>query len=510
MKPVLTPEEASSLDRDTQARGVEAEVLMERAGRAVARAARERAGGAYGRRAVVVCGKGNNGGDGLVAARHLGRAGVRTTVMLLEDPEELREPAATNARRLAEVGGIRVRTFDERALARELARADTAVDAIFGTGFRGIPEDEWAAAIAALNDADAPVVAVDIPSGVNGATGVVEGDAVRAALTVTFGAPKLGTVLMPGAELAGVLRIVDIGFPDDLVRAHAWLTEPTDVAAWLPRRDADTHKRASGVLVVVAGSRGMTGAARLIAEAAGRMGTGLVTVASPEGSTPQIQAGLAEATFLPLPETAEGTVASDAIAPLLERLEGADALAIGPGMTTQAQTVAFVREVVARSPVPLVLDADGLNAFTGDGAALARREADAVLTPHVGEFTRLTGVKGRDLDADRPTHVRALAAQTGAVALLKGSRTLIAEPGGRLLVNATGSASLATAGTGDVLTGMIGGLLARGVAPADAAAAAAYLHGLAGIFAGRDLGEGAVAGDVLERVPEAIAHVEGV
>jgi NAD(P)H-hydrate epimerase len=511
MKPVLTPEEASSLDRDTQARGVEAEVLMERAGRAVARAARELAGGAYGRRAVVVCGKGNNGGDGLVAARQLGRAGgVRTTVVLLEDPEELREPAAGNARRLAEVPGVRVRTFDERALGRELARADVAVDAIFGTGFRGIPEDEWAAAIAALNDADAPVVAVDIPSGVNGATGIEEGVGVRAELTEACGGPNLGDLHIHAAQHVGVLRIVDIGFPDDLVRAHAWLTEPADVADWLPRRDADTHKRASGVLVVVAGSRGMTGAARLIAEAAGRMGTGLVTVASPEGSLPQIQAGLAEATFLPLPETAEGTVASEAIAPLLERLEGADALALGPGMTTHERTVAFVREAVARSPVPLVLDADGLNAFTGDGAALARREADAVLTPHVGEFTRLTGVKGRDLDADRPTHVRALAAQTGAVALLKGSRTLIAEPGGRLLVNATGSASLATAGTGDVLTGMIGGLLARGVAPADAAAAAAYLHGLAGIFAGRDLGEGAVAGDVLERVPEAIAHVEGV
>jgi NAD(P)H-hydrate epimerase len=509
MKPVLTPEEASTLDRETQARGVAADVLMERAGRAVARAARELAGGAYGRRAVVVCGKGNNGGDGLVAARQLGRWGIRTTVVLLEDPAELREPAAANARRLDEVSSIRVRTFHQGVLKRELARADVAIDAIFGTGFRGIPEDDWAAAISSLNDAGAPIVSVDIPSGANGATGVVEGEAVRAKLTVTFGAAKLGAVLLPGAEYAGVLRVVDIGFSDDLVVARAWITEPSDVAAWLPARNADTHKRASGVLVVVAGSRAMTGAARLIAMAAGRVGTGLVTVAAPEGAMPQIQAGLTEPTFLPLPETADGTVAAEAIAPLLERLDSADALAIGPGLTTNDQTVAFVREAVRRSPVPLVLDADGLNAFTGDSVALRDRQAEAVLTPHVGEFARLTGVKARDLDADRPAHVRGLAEQTGAVTLLKGSRTVIAEPGGRLFVNLTGSPTLATAGTGDVLTGMLGGLLARGASPTESAAAAAYLHGLAGLFAGRDLGEGALAGDVLERVPEALAHMEG-
>ena len=509
MKPVLTPEEAADLDRETQARGVAAADLMERAGRAVARAAREVAGGAYGRRAVVVCGKGNNGGDGLVAARHLDRLGLRTTVVLLGDPEELREPAASNARRMAEVPEVRVRTFHERGLERELARADVAVDALFGTGFRGMPEDEWAAAIAELNAGGAPVVAVDIPSGVHGGTGAVEGEAVRAELTVTFGAAKLGAVLMPGAEHAAVVRVVDIGFPDDLMRPHAWLTEPSDVAAWLPSRDTDTHKRASGVLVVVAGSRGMTGAARLIAAAAGRIGAGLVTVASPEGAIPQIQAGLTEPTFLPLPETADGTVAEDGAAPVLERLEAADALAIGPGLTTDEGTLAFVRDVVRRSPVPVVLDADGLNAFAGGGAALADRQADAVLTPHVGEFSRLTGVKARDLDADRPTHVRALATQANAVTLLKGSRTVIAAPDGELFVNVTGSPVLATAGTGDVLTGMIGGLLARGVGPQEAAAAGAYLHGLAGLFAGRDLGEGAMAGDVLQRVPEAVAHVEG-
>ena len=507
MKPVLTPEEASELDRETQARGVPAAYLLERAGRAGGRAARELAGRAYGRRAVVVCGKGNNGGDGLVAARHLARWGIRTTVVMLEAADSLREPAASNAERLSEVRGLRARPFDERGLQRDLARADVAVDAIFGTGFRGMPEDEWAAAIATLNAAAVPVVAVDIPSGVHGGTGAVEGEAVQADLTITFGAPKLGAVLLPGAEHAGVVRVVDIGFPDDLLRAQAWLTEPADVAGWLPARDSDTHKRASGVLVVVAGSRSMTGAPTLIARAAGRIGTGLITVAAPEGAMPAIQASLTEPTFLPLPETDAGTVAEEAVQPLLERLHAADAVAIGPGLTTDGATAAFVREVVRRSPVPIVLDADGLNAFAGDAVSLRDRQAPAVLTPHVGEFGRLTGVKARDLDADRPTQSRALAAQADAVTLLKGSRTVIAEPSGRLLVNVTGSPALATAGTGDVLTGTIGGLLARGLAPTEAAAAGAYVHGLAGLLAGRDLGEGALAGDVLERIAEAVGRV---
>jgi NAD(P)H-hydrate epimerase len=509
MKPILTPDEASELDRQTQARGIGAEELMERAGRAVARAAREVAGGAYGRRAVVVCGKGNNGGDGLVTARHLGRMGIRTTVVLLEAAGSLREPAASNLHRLDEVPGVRVRSFDERGLARELDRADVAVDAIFGTGFRGMPEDEWAAAIAEVNASATQVVAVDIPSGVNGDTGAIEGEAVEAALTVTFGAAKLGVVLLPGAEVAGVVRVVDIGFPEDLLAPRAWLTEPSDVASWLPLRAADAHKRSSGVLVVVAGSRAMTGAPRLIGLAAGRIGTGLVTIAAPESALPQIQAGLTEPTFLPLPETGEGTISAAATARVLGRLEGADAVAIGPGLTTDEGTVAFVRETVRLSPVPIVLDADGLNAFAGDAPALRDRRSAAVLTPHVGEFARLTGVKSGDVQADRTTHVRSLAAQADAVTLLKGSRSAIADPDGRLLVNVTGSPVLATAGTGDVLTGMIGGLLARGLEPTEAAAAGAYLHGLAGLFAGRDRGEGTLAGDVIDRIPEAVDHVEG-
>jgi NAD(P)H-hydrate epimerase len=507
VKPVLTPDQASALDRATQAGGVPAALLMERAGRAVARSAVDLMGGAYGRRAVVVCGKGNNGGDGLVAARHLARWGVRVMVVAVEALEDLREPAGENAARLDEVPSVRAVPFARATLDRELRRADVAVDALFGMGFRGLPEDEWAEAIAGLNASSAPVVAVDIPSGVNGATGAVEGDAVLADLTVTFGAPKVGVVVLPGAELAGVVRVADIGFPWELVRADAFITEPGDVAEILPERAIDTHKRATGVLVVVAGSRDMTGAARLVARAAGRIGAGLIQVAVPEGILPIVQSGLAEATFLPLPETSEGTVAASALEILLDRLGAADALAIGPGLTTNEQTADLVRRLVRECPVPFVLDADGLNAFTDRAEELADGTSDVVLTPHVGEFVRLSGLSAGVLAEDRLTHTRALAGRTGAVTLLKGSRTLVGTPDGTIRINPTGGPVLATAGSGDVLTGIIGGLLARGVEPADAAWAGAYVHGLAGILAGRTRGEGTLASDIEKHLPEAVNRI---
>jgi len=504
--PVLDPAQAAALDAATQARGTSADVLMERAGRAVARGAVDLIGGVYGRRAVVVCGRGNNGGDGLVAARHLARWGVRVAVSWVEEPGELREPAAGNLGRLAEVG-LTATVATPATLARELARADVAIDAIFGTGFRGVPEGPWAAAIAELNAGPAPAVAIDLPSGVNGATGAVEGLAVACDLTVTFGAPKIGAVLLPGAEFAGAVRVVDIGFPADLIETDVFLTEPTDVAAAVPVRAPDTHKRAAGVVLVVAGSRDMTGAARLIAEAAGRAGAGLVIAAVPIGILPAVQAGVTEAVFVGLPETADGGIAQAAVDPVLAALADANALAIGPGLTAQTETARFVREVVAACPVPAVIDADALNAFAGRAEDLADRKAAAVLTPHAGEFGRLSGVSAAALAGDRVTHARALAAEADAVALLKGSRTVIAHPDGSVRINPTGSAVLATAGSGDVLTGIIGGLLARGTEPLEAAAAGAYLHGLAGMLAGQRSGDGTLAGDLLPRIPDAVARV---
>jgi NAD(P)H-hydrate epimerase len=334
----------------------------------------------------------------------------------------------------------------------------------------------------------------------------VDGAAVRADLTVTFGAAKPGVVLHPGAAYAGVVEVADIGFPEDLVRSDLGLVEADDVVSWLPRREPETHKRAAGYAVVIGGSRTMTGAVGLMAGGAYRAGAGLVGAAVPASILPVVQGAIREAVFAPLPETDAGTAAGPG-----ERLKAmlgeARAVALGPGMTTDARTAEWVRQLVRASKIPVVLDADGLNAFAGRAGDLADRRSDLVLTPHAGEFARLANLGAREVAADRVAHVRKLAAETQAVVLLKGSRTLVGTPDGAVRVNPTGGPFLATGGTGDVLTGMIAGLLARGVAPADAASAAAYVHGVAGAMAAAVAGEGATAGDVLAMVAPAFAEV---
>lgn len=505
MRPVLSPAEAAELDRASQARGISADGLMEAAGREVADAAVRLIGGAYGRRALVVCGKGNNGGDGLVAARYLDAWGVRTTVLLLEG--DLRDLAADNLARLRSTS-VRLRPWAPASLERELARADVGIDAIFGTGFHGVPNGIHSDAIAGLSAAGVPIVAVDIPSGVNGATGAVDGDALRADLTVTFGAAKPGLVLFPGAALAGVVEVEPIGFPQDLIRSELSIVEAEDVASMLPRRDPDTHKRAAGYVVAVGGSRLMAGAIALAGQAAYRAGAGLVAIAVPEGIVPVVQGAVREAVFVALPETGAGSAAGSS-ARLDEVLAQADAVAIGPGMTTEEETAAWVRELVRSSEVPVVLDADGLNAFASRADDLADRKAEIVLTPHAGEFARLAGVGVPEIEGDRVRHVRELAARTSATVLLKGSRTLIATPDGAVRINPTGGPFLATGGTGDVLTGMVAAFLARGLAPHDAATAAAFVHGDAGRRASEEGGEAITASDVLARVPASLMEVGG-
>jgi ADP-dependent NAD(P)H-hydrate dehydratase / NAD(P)H-hydrate epimerase len=505
MLPILTPGESGRLDDAASERGTSVDELMDRAGTALARAARTIAGGAYGRRAVVVCGKGNNGGDGLVAARQLDRWGMGVTAVLMTDPDALGAPAGRSFQSFVGRGG-RWRPYSRPSLEREVGRADVVVDAIFGTGFSGPPRDAYAEAIPVVNAAGAPVVAADIPSGVEGETGLVRGEAIRADLTVAFGALKPGLVFFPGADLAGAVEVVDIGFPPDLVTSDLWLMQREDVAALIDPRDPETHKRRA-VVLVLAGSRAMTGAAVLTAASAYRAGAGLVTLAVPEGILQVVERSVTEATFLPLPETEAGTASEDAWALIEERLGQVHAVAVGPGLGADPSTVELVRRLVAGSPAPLVLDADGLNAFAGRGSLLADRASDAVLTPHPGEFGRLAGISAAEVLEDRVGHARKAAAEFRCPVLLKGSRTVVAQPDGQARVNPTGGSFLATAGTGDVLTGVIAALMARGVAPADAAVAGAYVHGDAGRVAAAELGDGTVASDVLARLPEAMARL---
>lgn len=501
MIPIITPAEAAALDAASAERGVRTETLMEAAGRAVAAAAVRVAGGRYGRRSVVVCGRGNNGGDGLVAARYLDRWGMGVRVQAVPGTGGPNRDRLVNA-------GVEVRDLSSSCLVAELDRADVAVDALFGTGFssagHGPPSGEIAAAIEALS-AGPPTVAVDIPSGVEGATGAVPGPAVAAELTVTFGALKPGVVFHPGAGLAGRVQVAGIGFPPDLVQSDLSMVEPSDAAALLRPRGPETHKYSAGAVLVLAGSRRMVGAAALSGEAAYRAGAGLVTLALPASAVPVVQARFREAVFLPLPETPDGAVSEEAWGTLAGRFERVSAAAVGPGLSTDPSTVRLVRRLVAECPVPFVLDADGLNALEGAGDRLRGRRSPAVVTPHAGEFARLIG---RPVGSDRAGAARRAAAELGCPVLLKGARTVVAEPEGRARVNPTGGPNLATGGTGDVLTGVIGALLARGLDPADAAVLGAIVHGAAGDLARDEFGDGTVAGDVAARLPRAIRRLE--
>ncbi len=498
MLPILTPAESAALDESSAGRGVTADALMERAGWAIARAAGELTGGAAGRRVVVVSGKGNNGGDGFVAARHLERWGAAVTTFLLDPGATLSLPAVRNLGHL-EAMGARVRSFAPDQLHRELARADVVVDAIFGTGFHGATSGPARSAVEAINDGSAPVVAADIPSGVDGETGAVEGVAIRARATIALGTLKPGLVFHPGASHAGAVEVADIGFPRDLVRTELWLAERSDAERLVRPRAFEGHKRTSGTVLVVAGSRRMTGAAILCASAAYRAGAGLVTLAVPEGILRVVQGALAEATFLPLPETDAGSL-SEAAWPLIEEQLAsggpAAAAAVGPGLTTHPATAELVRRIVRASPIPLVLDADGLGAFVDRTGHLAERRSEIVMTPHAGELGRLAGITSEDVTRDRVAHARKAAAEYRATVLLKGSRSVIADPGGSAIVNPTGGPVLATGGTGDVLTGAIAALLARGLRPPEAALLGSFAHGLAGARSGADLGEGTLASDV--------------
>jgi NAD(P)H-hydrate epimerase len=496
MRPLLSPEEMGRADAAAIESGTPGEVLMERAGGAVLRAVIELAGGRYGGRIAVVCGKGNNGGDGFVVARRARREGMSVRCLFVGDPAGVKG-AAANHLNLMKAAGVVLEPFDSRAL----SAADVIVDAIFGTGFRGVAEGSASDAIAAVNSSGAPVAAVDIPSGIDGATGRAGGPAVRAAVTVTMAAEKIGTAIGAGALHAGRVDVAEIGIPID--GAEAWMTEAADVAQRLPSRAADAHKRSLGAVALLGGSAGMSGAVVLAANAAVRAGAGYVTA----GVTSAIDAVVSVAVPEVLTQVVTdhdvlGPDALDAFGPVVER---AGVLAVGPGLGRGEPQAALVGRVLDEIGLPVVLDADALNVLAGDTGALQKRAAPSVLTPHPAELARLLDVSVADIQDDRLRSVRRAAERFGCIVLLKGFRTLVAEPGGKVVVNPTGGPELATAGTGDVLTGAIATLLAAGLDAFEGAWMGAYLHGLAGGVAAEHGVRGVSAGDVAQALPEAAA-----
>lgn len=511
MQPVLTAAQMREADRRTiEDLGVPGATLMERAGAAVATAVRERFPQAQ--RLVVLCGKGNNGGDGFVAARHLGERAP--AVLLFAARAEVRGDAAEHLARLEQAGVPLHEVADAAAWERlrgEVLGADVVVDALLGTGLRAAPEGLIADVLRDLAAATAagrpPLVAVDIVSGLSSDGGGVTVPMPRAALTVAFGALKHGHVFPPAHELAGDLVVADIGIPADVIAAVGptlWLLEDRDAALAYPPRHGSAHKGDFGHALAVAGSRGKSGAAVLCGTAALRAGAGLVTVATPEAAQPLVAAARPELMTEPL--RTEGALRRS-----LELAGRCDAAVIGPGWGSEGAAAETARGFVARCPIPLVVDADALNAFAPFAShAWHRRRPSTVLTPHPGEMARLLGRSTADVQADRLDAARELARASGAVVVLKGQRTLVAEPGGRTAVNPTGNPGLAKGGTGDVLAGVIAALLARGCDAWTAATAGVFLHGRAGDLAAARLGqESLLAGDVVDALGEAILSLAG-
>ena len=495
MKPLLSPSEMAAADAAAVSDGTPVEVLMDRAGRAVAREVLRVAGRRYGLRVALVCGTSNNGGDGFAAARVLQHEGASTRCLVVGDLDRIAGAAATHLARLRAAGG------DVRRLDDSLGDADVVVDALFGTGFRGTAEGDAATAIRAMNDAPPPVVAADIPSGVAGESGRAEGPAVHARSTVAIAAAKIGSAVGDGATLAGEVRVADIGIT--IHPSNTFMAEASDARGVLPRRRLSAHKRSGGAVALLAGSRDMTGAAILAASGALRMGAGYVTLGSSPHAIAAVQAVLPEVLAQAVTEDPSlGPRALDEFAAVLER---ADALAIGPGLGRGDAQRALVERALAEVEVPVVLDADALNVLAKQTGALEERSAATIITPHPAELARLQEVEVDDVQADRLAAARRAAEQLGCVVLLKGHRTIVARPDGRAVVNPTGGPELATAGTGDVLTGVVTALLAARVEPFEAAWAAAFVHGSAGELAATRFGTtGVLAGDVAVSLPEAV------
>lgn len=512
---LVTAAEMRLLDRATIEKGhASGEDLMEHAGRGVVAAMERTYGSLLGMRVLALCGTGNNGGDGFVAARHLASHGAEIHVGVLGDSARIGGDARLHLDRLEDfrVAVRMLHSADELdAFVGSRDQWDFALDALLGTGARGVPEAlaaDGVNALRGLDDRGTIVVAVDLPTGVHADTGAIARRAVRADLTVTFGFPKRGHFLYPGRAFVGRLEVVDIGLAPDAIEASAIavvVSTPPDMAGLIPARDPRAHKGSVGRVLVVGGSVGLTGAVALAARAALKSGAGYVQVAVPKSLNDILEVKLTEEMTLPMPETSERTLAMAALEPVLARCARADVVAMGCGLSRHREAGELARRVASECDRPMVIDADGLNAFEGHTETIARAPGVRVLTPHLGEMERLTGVPAADLEARRIDAAREWAQRWGATVVLKGAPTVVADPDGRAAVNPTGNPGLATAGTGDVLTGTIAALLAQGLKPFDAGRLAAYVHGMAGDMAAGEKGQvGLVAGDVVEQLPLAL------
>jgi hydroxyethylthiazole kinase-like uncharacterized protein yjeF len=514
MQRVVSAEEMRWCDETTiNTYGVPGLLLMESAGRGVVDIIKQKYSTLESKKVLVVCGKGNNGGDGFVIARLLSNSCAKINVLLMASPSELMGDAKTNfiiLQKFAKKSShkIALHRYSKRLLS-SIPKPDIIVDAMFGTGFAGSVRKPFADVIAWMNKQGTKIVAVDIPSGVNGTTGVVENCAVRANITVTFGSIKSGLLCNQGRELVGSVSVADIGIPNMVTedkRLRTFLVEQTDVRWIIPKRSMHAHKYSVGKVLVLAGSKGLTGAAALSSTSAMRVGAGAVVLGTPEPVYPILARKLTEVMTFPLPATSDGTLSLDALDGIREKLPWADVLMIGPGLSQNLETQQLILKLLLEYRGKVLIDADGLNAIAANGISKLRSaRAQFILTPHVGEFSRLTGLQSVEVERHRIEVACVLAKQIGATVVLKGVPTVTASREGNCFLNSTGNPAMATAGAGDVLSGIIAGLWAQGMPDVEAAFASVYFHGLSGDLAAKKIGErGLLASDLIEYLSAAM------
>jgi NAD(P)H-hydrate epimerase len=518
MELLATAEQMQEYDRSAITRlSIPGLLLMENAGRAFVDELQKRAGSLARKQIIVVCGKGNNGGDGLVIARHCANRGALVHVFLLTKPSSLQGDSAVNYAAVKKISrmknsGLRLSLTPTAARFAPRGPVDIIVDAIFGTGFSGSARGVFAEAIDWINRAKAFVASVDVPSGVNGTTGIVESSAVRADLTVTMGLAKIGHHVGEGRERSGEVVVADISMPPALFQGFPTQTMRVlgnDVRRSLPTRPQTAHKYSVGKVFVLGGSRNFTGAPTLAALSVLRAGAGAVVLGVPASIHPMLVRKLTEVILLPLPETESGTIAASALASVLEKCAWADAVALGPGLSRNAETDALLLNVLNDCRAPVVLDADGLSALAGKTGILRERPGPTILTPHTGELGRLIGHPAEEIELRRVEIARESARKLHSILVLKGSPTVTAIPKGVTYLNSTGNPGMATIGSGDVLTGVIASLLAQGMDPATAAWSGVWIHGRAGDLSADRLGQRSLmAGDILEAIAEVLHQLE--
>jgi NAD(P)H-hydrate epimerase len=491
-------------------------ILMEQAGMAVTEEVLKELQQHENKKVTIICGIGNNGGDGFVTARCLFQRGIAVKVRIIGDIAKVTGDTKTNydiLRKLKLDIKMLLSFQDIQNLADEVARGSIIVDAIFGTGLNRDMDGLWKELIHVINESNKYVVSIDIPSGISAGTGNILGNAVRANKTVVMQVPKVGNIHFPGAEYSKEMVIKDIGIPEEIIEVDSLnmnlITEEM-IKKILPRRRNDTHKGNYGKAYIVAGSTGMTGAAMLTCEAVLRSGAGLLKVAIPQSLNSIMETRLIEAITVPLPELKKGVVGISDIEKIIKTMKESNVIAIGPGSGQTRELEEVLRNICEEATIPIVLDADALNSLAHRLDILNLLKTTAVLTPHIGEMARLTNMSIEDIQRDKIQVAMEFAKKWKVILILKGARTVVASPEGKLFINITGNPGMATAGSGDVLTGIITGFLAQGIQPLEAALAAVYIHGTAGDRAANRIGEyGLMAGDIIRELPYAIKEIVG-